>query len=356
MSAMIKVSVIVPVYNVERYLARCLDSLVNQTLQEIEIITVDDCSPDRSIDILCDYEARYPGKVKVIQSPENRRQGGARNLGMRASQGEFIGFVDSDDWADPKMYEKLYNRAIETGSDVADCDYYLAFSDHLVEARSNPEKQCGLLDLEKKRSLVINPGRTWTKIYARELLIGKNIFFPEHLFYEDNEVMPIIMASASSLAKVPECLYFYHVGSGNSTTEKRNSYHHFDRLQTSINMRQHFINRGIYETFKDEIDYRFIKLYYINTIPLCMNKFDPPEINYLKIIRDYMKLNFPNYRKNPYFKRKEKFWYKSVTLLNDCSPSLAFAVNQLSRKTINLIPMTIKRRFLSPRSALLEIK
>lgn len=350
---MIKVSVIVPVYNVEKYLPRCLDSLVNQTLQEIEIIAVDDCSPDRSIDILRDYEQRYPEKVKVIQSPENRRQGGARNLGIRAAEGEYIGFVDSDDWADLTMFEKLYTEAMNSHCDVVDCDYYLAFADHQVIERSNKAVDIGELDLDRKKRLVLNPGRTWTKIYHRRLFVEENIYFPEHLFYEDNEIMPILMASARKLGKVAECLYFYHVGSGGSTTERRNSYHHFDRLQTSINMRQHFIDRGIYETFKDEIDYRFIKLYYINTIPLCMNKFDPPEIKYLQIIRQYMKQNFPDYRQNPYFKRKEKAWYKIISRCTDWNPRFALTLNGVVRKTVGLIPKAILKRVLSPRSALL---
>ena len=351
---MIKVSIVVPVYNVEQYLGRCLDSLVQQTLKDIEIICVDDQSPDHSIAILRQYEKDYPTLVKVIQSDINRRQGGARNLGIKAASGEYIGFVDSDDWVDLTMFEKLYNQVIATGSDVVDCNYYLAFSDHNVGCKSNPKNQIGELTVALKKSLVLNPGRTWTKIYKRSLLLDNNIFFPEHLFYEDNEIMPLIMACAERLAKVEDFLYYYHVGSGGSTTEKRNSYHHFDRLTTSINMLNHFVERGLTSNFKDEIEYRFIKLYYINTIPLCMNKFDPPEKKYLYIIRDYMRKNHKDYRKNPYFKKDERAWYKIISLANDISPNLALALNFISRKSIALIPMAIRKRILSPRSALLE--
>jgi len=349
---MVKVSVIVPVYHVEKYLARCLDSLVNQTLAEIEIICVDDCSPDRSIDILHQYEEDHPGKVRVIQSDINRRQGGARNLGIRAAQGDFIGFVDSDDWVDVRMFQLLYDQAMATGSDVVDCNYYLAFPDKLVECQSNSLKQCGDLVLEKKRTVVTNPGRTWTKLYQRSLLIDNNIFFPEHLLYEDNEIMPLIMAYAKKLAKVEACLYYYFVGTGGSTTEKRNDQHQFDRLITSINMYNHFRDRGLLQEFGPEIEYRFIKLYYVITISLCLNRFDPPAVTRLYEIRDYMFSNFPHYRKNRYFKAKENLFIKVLTKLNDINPKLALLFNKNTRFMISLLPMKIKSRILSPRSSL----
>jgi glycosyltransferase involved in cell wall biosynthesis len=351
---MVKVSVIVPVYNVEEYLRRCLDSLVRQTLQDIEIIAVDDCSPDHSLEILRQYEVRYPDKVHVIQSDINRRQGGARNLGIRAAQGEYIGFVDSDDWVDETMFERLYEKAVATDSDVVDCNYYLAFPDHLVECKSNSPSQCGELTDTRKRTVITNPGRTWTKLYKRTLWTENEIFFPEHLLYEDNEIMPLIMAYARKLAKVDACLYYYFVGTGGSTTEKRNDSHQFDRLVTAVNMYDHFRSRGLLANYGAEIEYRFIKLYYVITIPLCLNRFDPPEIQKLYDIRAYMRLKFPDYRKNKYFREKENAYVKILTWCNDRSPVLAKWINNISRKTIGLLPGRIKTRVLSPRSTLLQ--
>jgi len=350
---MINVSIIVPVYNVEQYLARCLDSLVNQTMKEIEIICVDDCSLDRSIDILRQYEAAYPGKVRVIQSDVNRRQGGARNIGIRAAQGEYIGFVDSDDWVDIRMFQLLYDQAITTSSDIVDCNYYLAFPDKLVKCQSNALKQCGELVFEKKRTLVTNPGRTWTKLYRRSLLVDNNIYFPEHLLYEDNEIMPLIMAYAERLAKVEDYLYYYFVGTGGSTTEKRNDQNQFDRLVTSINMYNHFRDRGMLQTFGPEIEYRFIKLYYVVTIPLCLNRFKPPAMDRLWEIRAYMRQYHPDYRHNPYFRQKENGYTKLITRANDFNPVFCKWLNQISRWVISFLPGKIKRKILSPRSALL---
>lgn len=115
---MINVSVIVPVYNTEKYLQDCIDSLLNQTLENIEIIFVNDASSDSSLSILEENQKFNASKMKVINSTENLRQGGARNIGLRVAKGEYIGFVDSDDYIAPDMYEELYNKAISGNYDV----------------------------------------------------------------------------------------------------------------------------------------------------------------------------------------------------------------------------------------------
>ena len=122
-----RLSVIVPVYNMaaEGKLQYCMDSLVNQTIDDYEIIAVDDASTDNSLEILKDYERKHPEKVRVITYPVNRRQGGAKNEGLKAAKGDWIGFIDSDDWVTPDYYEKLLARAAQTGADMVGCDYSL---------------------------------------------------------------------------------------------------------------------------------------------------------------------------------------------------------------------------------------
>ena len=114
-----KLSIIVPVYNTasDGKLSFCLDSLVNQSINDYEIIAVNDASTDDSLEILESYKSQYPDKFKIINSSENIRQGGARNLGIKAAVGEWIGFIDSDDWITTDCYEKLIKRGEETGAD-----------------------------------------------------------------------------------------------------------------------------------------------------------------------------------------------------------------------------------------------
>ena len=117
------VTVVVPVYNVAPYLPDCIESLLAQTLQPMELIFVNDASTDDSLAVLRDYEARYPDRMRVIDSPENHKQGGARNLGLRQAKGDWVGWIDSDDFVTPDFYETLYRRVQQTGADVAFAQY-----------------------------------------------------------------------------------------------------------------------------------------------------------------------------------------------------------------------------------------
>ena len=115
---MIKISIIIPVYNTEKYLKKCLDSIINQTLKSLEIICIDDCSTDNSLNILKEYQLKDK-RIKIIEQKENKGQGVARNLGLNIAEGEYIGFIDSDDWVDLNFFEKLYFAAKKYNSDVA---------------------------------------------------------------------------------------------------------------------------------------------------------------------------------------------------------------------------------------------
>lgn len=119
------ISVIVPCYNVEKYIDRCLDSLVSQTVgqDKLEIILVNDASTDNTLSLLEKWESRYPDNIMVVTYDTNIRQGGARNVGLSYAQGEYIGFVDSDDWIEPRMYELLLKGIEESGCDISRCKY-----------------------------------------------------------------------------------------------------------------------------------------------------------------------------------------------------------------------------------------
>ncbi len=129
---MIKVSVIVPVYNTDQYLTKCLNSLCNQTLADIEIICIDDCSTDNSYVVLKEYESRF-NNIKIIKHAENQGESGARNSGLAAATGEYIGFVDSDDWVDLNFYEKLYAKAKEMNADITKANLVYASADGTMQ-------------------------------------------------------------------------------------------------------------------------------------------------------------------------------------------------------------------------------
>lgn len=129
---MIKVSIIVPIYNTDPFLTQCLESLVNQTLQEIELILVDDGSTDRCGEIVESFAKRDP-RIRVIRQ-ENKGVSAARNAGLEVATGEYIGFMDSDDWADPSMFQFLYEKAKEHDADLHVCDFFEESDDRVVSA------------------------------------------------------------------------------------------------------------------------------------------------------------------------------------------------------------------------------
>lgn len=327
-------SVIVPVYNVEQYLERCLQSLVNQTLQNIEIICVNDASTDESLRILKDYRDRFPEKLKIIDSPENLRQGGARNLGIEISRGEYIGFVDSDDAIDLEMYEKMYNIAVKQNVDVVSCDYYI------VDGKGNrkivntlDEITLGRLKKEDIQEIIIfGGGYVWSKIFRNTTLKGLAIKFPEKLAYEDNAYSPVVMAAMETFYKIKEPLYFYYKNE-QSTTNKTNSYHQFDRLKTAKLMVEMMKDINVYDEYKEAIDFLFIRLFYINTIGICLSMFNPIEINYMQKVRNFMKINLPNYRSNKFFCKRISIRQKIMTKMNDIDPHILATFYRIVNKT-----------------------
>ena len=210
MQKQIKVSVIVPIYNVELYLEKCLDSLVNQTLEEIQIILVNDGSPDHSQDIVEKYLELYPDKI-ISLVKENGGLSDARNYGIQYAEGEYIGFVDSDDYLDITMYEKLYNRAIEKNADIVVCGYY-GINEEKGKYKCLQKGNVSHFDQdlhENPKLLYINAPYAWNKIFRRDLFINNKISFPKGKIYEDIATVYPLMLHANRISKVNEPLYYY---------------------------------------------------------------------------------------------------------------------------------------------------
>lgn len=214
-----KVSVIIPVYNVEPFLARCLDSVVGQTLREIEIVCVDDGSPDRSIDILRRYAAG-DNRIRVI-SQENRGLGGARNRGFDAATGEYILFVDSDDWIDPAYCERLYEAARETGADVA-CASMLKIRPSYSKWTVRYTQRAEVADAVEKFRVCRCPPDFYVmnKLLRREMLLRLGLRFRERVCYEDVEYTMRVLGEGGRLVTVPDVVYRYMVN-GASITKSR---------------------------------------------------------------------------------------------------------------------------------------
>ena len=197
-----EISVIVPVYNTEKFLRRCLDSLINQTFKDLEIICVNDGSADGSGDILKEYSG-----IRVINQ-ENRGLSGARNTGIQAARGRFIGFVDSDDWVDLDFFEKLYEAAVKNNADIA-CASIVRSRRFFEKFRINYQKEMMYTAIDDKVRAAGIPEccYVWNKIYSREVI--KDIEFKENVFYEDILWTPKVLRKANVLVTVPGVKYHY---------------------------------------------------------------------------------------------------------------------------------------------------
>lgn len=325
-----KLSIIVPVFNMasDEKLSWCMDSLINQTLSDYEIIAVDDCSTDNSLDILRDYEARFPDKVKVIHSDVNLHQGGAKNIGIKAAKGEWIGFIDADDWIVPDMYERMIKKAEEEDADLCGCDYSLVY-EHTYEVGKEvvPNSridQVGVLNHDEKASLILEGGSLCVKIFKRKNILDTNLWFPEHIFYEDNALSDAYLLSAHKFVYINEPLYYYYqhdTSTVHSFSEKRCT----DRLDAGRLMLSIAKEKGYLDEFKDEVEYKFIQLFYINTLFTYMPCVKPTKVSYVRKMTKELLKEFPNFRKNKYY--IERTHEEEKKLINmACSSATLFYV------------------------------
>lgn len=303
-----KLSIIVPVYNMaaDGKLEYCLDSLVNQTISDYEILAVDDCSTDNSIEVLRAYEEKYPEKFIVIASPENRKQGGAKNLGLLKAQGDFIGFIDSDDWVTPDYYEKLINRAEETGADIVGCDYHLTY-EHSMEigqvVHNNKESQTGVLMKDKYRSLILDGGSLVVKIYRRHIIYDYPNRFPEGIFYEDNAIRNSWILRAKRFEYIKEPMYYYYqhnTSTVHTITEQRCR----DRMEAARVMVREAKEFGFLEEYYPEIESSFTTLFYVNTLFSYMAGVKKKNYRFVKALGKEMKETFPGFQNNQYYQER----------------------------------------------------
>ena len=203
-----KVSIVVPAYNSHDTLPRCLNSLVNQTLDDIEIIVINDASDDDTWDIMRTYEQRYPDKLIIVDGGMNRGSGGARNQGFDLTSGEYIGLVDSDDYIASNMYELLYNKAKEENADIVDCGFYSEAMDKAIVYTGD---DCvGELNEYKRNKLIVSGGFLVTKIFKNELWNNPPIRMRERVrCLEDTEILIYMFLVARNISNVKAVLYNY---------------------------------------------------------------------------------------------------------------------------------------------------
>ncbi len=247
-----QISVIVPVYNVGKLVKRCLDSLINQSVKDLEIIIVNDGSTDNSEDYLCPYFD--DPRIKYIKNEINRGLGNARNVGISSSQGEFISFVDSDDWIDLDLYKVMLENAVSTNSDIIICgiqnEYENCISSkerysYIFPNEISKEKAISLLSRSEANNYMISPV-VWNKIYKRTLLTENNVTFLENSYWEDNLFSFQIFTKTNKISIVPHICYHYYQREQSITNTF--SKKHIDDLIIAYKMLKSFLKENSIDT------------------------------------------------------------------------------------------------------------
>lgn len=201
------ISVIVPVYNVEPYLPQCLDSILAQTYKDLEILLIDDGSTDRCSEICDQYAARDP-RIRVRHT-ENRGLSVARNCGLDHACGDYIGFVDSDDWIEPDMYESLFHTAEQTGADIVTCRFYQEYVGKTEESSGPPEsfavEGCDILHTYLLDHRICQD--SWNNLFRADLF--HSLRYLEGRSFEDYAIKPLLLQEARKMVYVPSCLLHY---------------------------------------------------------------------------------------------------------------------------------------------------
>ena len=292
----IKVSIIVPMYNTEKDVARCLETLANQTLQDIEIIVVNDGSTDNSKKIVLDYARKYSNIVYL-----EKKNGGlsdARNYGMKFANGEYIAFVDSDDFTDYTMFEKMYNKAIESNADYVECDFYWSY--HLGKNKWKNKVDKGVRFQNKKEMMVYGRVVAWNKLIKRSI-IKEN--FPVGLLYEDIEFFYKLIPQINTFAFVEEPLYFY-VQRDNSLVNKQ-TFKTGQIFNIFNDVFDYYKKNNLFDEYKDEIEYSYTRILLCSSLKR-ISKIEDKVAKEKLLYETWQNLNtkFPDWKKNKYLKNK----------------------------------------------------
>ena len=289
-----KVSIIVPFYNVEGYIEKCLDTLVNQTLKDIEIILVNDGSTDRSIEIVNKFLRRYPEKLVYLEK-ENGGLSDARNYAIPYTKGEYIAFLDSDDYVEKYMYEEMYNMAKKENSDMVECNFYWEYPDKQKE-------DIGTIYHGKNEMIVKIRVVAWNKLIKREILEKSEVRFPKGYRYEDTEftykLIPYI--EKVSFLKKP-CIHYVQREGSISNSQNERTKEIFDVLDHVI---EYYKEKDIYEKYQEELEYIYVRYAFCSSLLRIVKiKDDNLQEKLLNLTWDNVNTKFPNWKKNEILKK-----------------------------------------------------
>ena len=287
------ISIIVPVYNSEKYLKKCIDSLINQTKKELEIIIINDGSTDKSEEIIKEYKDK---RIKYIKQ-QNQGIGKTRNKGIKESTGKYLMFIDSDDYIEKDTCEKMYKKAVNCNLDVVICDFSKVYVSGNIEQVCTPDFEES--SLKENPEIITEYLCPWAKLYSRKMIIDNNIRFVENLKYEDAPFVIEALCCANKIGKVNECLNYYLIHSESETTIRDERC--FDILKIVDKIRKYKKNKDYLKEKIDKLTVRIITNY---TIQQRMQSNKKIAMKFINKAFDYLKKEVPDYKNNKYYKNR----------------------------------------------------
>lgn len=320
-----KISVIVPVYNVEKYLAKCLDSILMQSYRDIEVILVDDGSPDKCPQI-CDAYADSDSRVKVI----HKKNGGlsdARNAGLKVAVGEYVAFVDSDDWVHEAYIKELVLAAKSIDADVAVCDYQSVNEFEVIEVKLNRAKPREFDSISAVKDIfsadTVLWVMTWNKLYRRSLFTEHKIEFPTGKIHEDNFTTYKLLYFANKIAYIGKPLYYYLKREGSIMSDKFNK-RRLDVLE-ALDKTEKFIDLYNIPVWSEFDNYRLMT--YISLLDGALSA-QRHGTAYTQAMVKRIRQVSPKALTNS----RIKFLHKAMAALVSISPSLYFSIKSLIKR------------------------
>lgn len=316
------ISIIIPVYNGEKYLKQCIESVLNQTYPNVEIVLVDDKSPDNSLEIEKEYVKAYPNKIKLIALEKNKGIGNAVNIGIEAADGKYLLLLGDDDWLDVDVCEKAMLEATAHDSDLVVVPKKGWIREKSVLYHNLPEWCLGEMNPQKKKAALVHLANDQGFVYIG--LIKRFLFSEYKLKYtditpDDIPMHPFFIVYAEHIGFIDDSCYNYRIHEV-STAHQKNASLYLTIHKAALLMRENFIKRNLYEIYKEEVDFMFVLGGYYYTIFNCLARYDERPLELMNQMKDMMQELLPEYDKNAYIPLFWGKWKLEILRENDQSP------------------------------------
>lgn len=297
---MIKFSVILPVYNVEKYIEKCLNSIINQSYQNFELLIIDDETEDSSIDLAEKILKKFNGEYSIF-TQKNRGLGGARNTGIELASGDYLVFIDSDDYITEDYLDIINRKIMESAAEI------ILFNSIIVNeggVKTGEIKYSSfeepVFTLNKYKQLLVLSNAAWNKVYAKKLFVENGIRYPEKLISEDLATTGKLLLKAKSITHV-NCELYNYVVRENSITTTTNFSHHTEIIQAFLILESYFEKQGVIDEYMYELEFLAVANILLTQVVL-INKIDYKENRQNELI-DFVCEKYTRFWSNIYVKK-----------------------------------------------------